>query len=85
VRLGRAPRGGQNALPGEQVACLVSRTLVRRDDPAFALPSKSVGPVYDEQQARALAASMRWEIRRDGNRWRRVVPSPEAGTLVTAI
>ena len=26
----------QNALPGRQVACLVSRTLVRRDDPAFA-------------------------------------------------
>ena len=28
----------QNALPGRQVACLVSRTLVRRDDPAFAAP-----------------------------------------------
>jgi carbamate kinase len=45
----------QNALPGRQVACLVSRTLVRRDDPAFAHPSKFVGPVYDEEQARALA------------------------------
>ena len=38
----------QNALPGRQVACLVSRTLVRADDPAFAHPSKFVGPVYDE-------------------------------------
>ena len=60
----------QNALPGRQVACLVSRTLVRRDDPAFANPSKFVGPVYDEEQARALAASQHWEIRRDGVRWR---------------
>lgn len=47
---------GGNALPGRQVACLVSRTLVSRDDPAFARPSKFVGPVYDEQRARALAA-----------------------------
>ena len=31
----------QNALPGRQVACLVSRTLVSRDDPAFARPSSS--------------------------------------------
>ena len=71
----------QNALPGRQVACLVSRTLVRRDDPAFACPAKFVGPVYDEEQARALAASQHWEIRRDGTRWRRVVPSPEPAGL----
>jgi carbamate kinase len=67
----------QNALPGRRVACLVSRTLVRWDDPAFVHPSKFVGPVYDEQRARALAASMHWEVRPDGSRWRRVVPSPE--------
>ena len=72
----------QNALPGRQVACLVSRTLVRRDDPAFAHPSKFVGPVYDEEQARALAASQHWEIRQDGARWRRVVPSPEPAGLL---
>ena len=71
----------QNALPGRQVACLVSRTLVRRDDPAFAHPSKFVGPVYDEEQARTLAASQHWEIRQDGARWRRVVPSPEPAGL----
>src|SRR6266568_1637960 len=72
----------QNALPGRQVACLVSRTLVRRDDPAFAHPSKFVGPVYSEEQARALAASQHWEIRQDGARWRRVVPSPEPAELL---
>ena len=49
----------QNALPGRQVACLVSRTVVRADDPAFAHPTKFVGPVYDERQARALAARQR--------------------------
>jgi carbamate kinase len=72
----------QNALPGRQLACLVSRTLVSQDDPAFAHPSKFVGPVYDEQRARALAASMHWEVRQDGSRWRRVVPSPEPSGLL---
>ena len=72
----------QNAVPGRQVACLVSRTLVRGDDPAFAEPAKFVGPVYDEEQARALAAAHGWQIRRDGARWRRVVPSPEPAELL---
>ncbi|HLX48516.1 MAG TPA: carbamate kinase [Streptosporangiaceae bacterium] len=66
-----------NALPERRAACLVTRTLVRADDPAFAQPSKFVGAGYDEQRARALAASQGWQIRRDGNRWRRVVASPE--------
>ena len=34
-----------------------------------------------EEQARVLAASQHWEIRQDGARWRRVVPSPEAAGL----
>jgi carbamate kinase len=72
----------QNALPGRRVACLVSRTLVSRDDPAFAYPSKFVGPVYDEEQARVLAASQHWVIRQDGTRWRRVVPSPEPAEIL---
>ena len=72
----------QNALPGRQVACLVSRTLVRSQDPAFARPSKFVGPVYEEQQARSLAQSMGWQVRQDGSRWRRVVPSPEPARLL---
>jgi carbamate kinase len=50
----------QNALPGRQVACLVSRTLVSPDDPAFTHPTKFVGQVYDEQEALALVASQNW-------------------------
>jgi carbamate kinase len=72
----------QNAVPGRQVACLISRTLVRPQDPAFAHPSKFVGPVYQEQQARSLAQTMGWQIRQDGSRWRRVVPSPEPARLL---
>jgi carbamate kinase len=72
----------QNALPGSRVACLVSRTVVSADDPAFACPTKFVGPVYEESQARRLAKAHGWEVRPDGTRWRRVVSSPEPGDLL---
>ena len=72
----------QNALPGRQTACLVSRTLVSQDDPAFTHPTKFVGQVYDEQEALVLVASQNWEIRQDGSGWRRVVPSPEPAELL---
>jgi len=35
----------QNALPGRLAGCLVCRTLVSADDPAFADPVKFVGPL----------------------------------------
>jgi carbamate kinase len=72
----------QNALPGRQVACLVSQTLVSAADPAFASPSKLVGPVYTGQQARQLAAAHGWDIGKDGRWWRRIVPSPEPVELL---
>ena len=56
--------------------------MVRADDPAFADPTKFVGPVYDEAQARQLAAERGWDVRQDGTAWRRVVPSPEPVALV---
>jgi carbamate kinase len=72
----------RGAVPGQPAGCLLSRTLVRADDPAFASPTKFVGPVYDAAQARQLAAERGWAVRRDGNAWRRVVPSPEPVALV---
>lgn len=67
----------QNALPHCTAACVISRTLVHAHDPAFANPTKFVGPVYDAAQASKVAADYSWEVRKDGERWRRVVPSPE--------
>jgi carbamate kinase len=72
----------QNALPGRLAGCLVCRTLVSADDPAFANPVKFVGPVYAEARARQLAAEYGWQVRRDGTAWRRVVPSPEPAELL---
>jgi len=72
----------QNALPGRLAGCLICRTLVSADDPAFADPVKFVGPVYDEATARQLAAEYNWQVRQDGDAWRRVVPSPEPVELL---
>jgi carbamate kinase len=77
--LARELRG---AAPGRQAGCLVCQTKVDPDDPAFAHPTKFVGPVYQETEALDLAAGRGWVVRRDGAAWRRVVPSPEPVELV---
>jgi carbamate kinase len=50
---------------------------VDMSDPAFADPTKFVGPIYDDAGAKALADEKGWVFKRDGDRLRRVVPSPE--------
>jgi carbamate kinase len=66
-----------NRLPqGVGVVTVLTTTLVSRDDPAFAEPTKFVGPVYDAEQARTMAQLRGWQFRPDGNWFRRVVPSP---------
>src|SRR5690349_5855930 len=72
----------QNALPGRQVAAVVNQTLVSAADPAFATPTKFVGPVYDEPTARQLQADRGWQVAQDGKYWRRVVPSPMPQRIV---
>jgi carbamate kinase len=63
--------------PEHQVATLLTMITVDPADPAFADPTKFVGPVYDKDDADKLAAEKDWTFRQDGSAWRRVVPSPE--------
>ncbi len=66
-----------NALSGDRrVATLLTQIEVDPDDPAFRNPSKPIGPVYEEVQARELARKRGWRIAADGPRYRRVVASP---------
>jgi carbamate kinase len=66
-----------NELPFETpLATILTMVEVDPADPAFADPTKFVGPVYEEAEARALAADKGWVVKPDGARWRRVVPSP---------
>lgn len=74
-------------LPDRRVATLLTQVEVDPADPALARPSKPIGPVYDEAEARRLAAARGWTVAPDGAGWRRVVPSPrpirilEIGTI----
>ncbi|MGB3881545.1 MAG: carbamate kinase [Diaphorobacter nitroreducens] len=66
-----------NAYAGPaRFATLLTQVEVDPHDPAFALPSKPVGPVYTEDVARQLADERGWAVARDGDAWRRVVASP---------
>ncbi|HQV70127.1 MAG TPA: carbamate kinase [Thermoflexales bacterium] len=49
---------------------------VDADDPAFKNPTKFIGPIYGEEEAKKLAAERGWTVKQDGAKWRRVVPSP---------
>jgi carbamate kinase len=62
---------------GRRVVVVLTRVVVAEDDPAFAEPTKPVGPFYDSERAHALEQERGWAVREDANRgWRRVVPSP---------
>jgi carbamate kinase len=71
-----------NAIDHQDTVTVITRVLVDADDPAFGEPTKFIGPVYDERRAHALADQRGWVVRRDGDRWRRVVPSPDPKQIV---
>ena len=72
----------RNQLARHDVVTLLTQVRVDPDDPAFLLPTKPIGPVYSEREARQLAESRGWSIARDGNDFRRVVASPEPQAIV---
>jgi carbamate kinase len=66
-----------NLLPFEvPFATLLTMVEVDGSDPAFKDPTKFVGPVYDKPEADRIKAEKGWVFKQDGNKWRRVVPSP---------
>ncbi|MEO0020909.1 MAG: carbamate kinase [candidate division WOR-3 bacterium] len=61
----------------QPVVTVVTRVLVDRDDPAFAKPSKPVGPFYTRAEAVKLEQELGWTVREDSGRgYRRMVASP---------
>jgi carbamate kinase len=63
-------------LPSRRFATLLTQVEVDPADPAFRQPTKPIGPGYDEVAARHVEAERNWVMVRDGDKWRRVVPSP---------
>lgn len=69
----------------KHAASIVTQTVVDKDDPAFAAPTKPIGPFYSEEEARTIAAERGFIVKEDAGRgWRRVVASPKPQDIVEA-
>lgn len=68
------------------VIAVVNRVSVKRDDPAWADPTKFIGSWYmDEEEVKKLITDKGWKFKRDPRGgWRRVVPSPDPHRNVEA-
>lgn len=74
-----------NVLGGErEVVALLTTTEVDEHDPAFLHPTKLIGPQYSAADAAEAAATYRWTIAKDGELFRRVVPSPDPRRIIQA-
>ena len=62
--------------PDDHIVTVLTQILVDPADPAFANPTKPVGPIYDRVEAERLKKEKGWSIAPDGKHYRRVVPSP---------
>jgi carbamate kinase len=67
------------------VSTMVTQVMVSRDDPAFAAPTKPVGPFFTREDAERYRDELGWHIGEDAGRgWRRLVPSPVPGKILQA-
>jgi carbamate kinase len=67
-----------NLLPFEvPFATILTMVEVDRNDPGFSDPTKFIGPVYSAEDAERLKAEKGWAMKPDGDKWRRVVASPQ--------
>lgn len=72
----------RNAGVRKPVLALITQTVVDGSDPAFASPTKFIGPGYPQDRAEELAGEHGWDVAVDNGRWRRVVASPEPVSIV---
>ena len=72
---------GGGRLPG--VVTVITHMVVDAADPAFARPTKPIGPFLDEATARRHAQERGWTVGEDAGRgYRRLVASPEPQRIV---
>ena len=67
------------------VACVITQVLVDDKDPAFANPTKPIGPYYTREDEIVVKKAKGWKMvydQRGG--WRRVVPSPRPLEVIEA-
>lgn len=72
-----------NMLPTDRpVASVLTMVEVDRDDPAFRNPTTFIGPICLRDEAEHLSARKGWAFKPVGDKWRRVVASPEPRRIV---
>ncbi|WP_341661724.1 carbamate kinase [Vibrio sp.] len=72
----------KNQMPDINATCMLTQMTVDPNDPAFLNPTKPIGPIYNQDEARELAEKYHWTIKPDGKHFRRVVPSPEPTGII---
>jgi len=72
----------QNRLSGRSVTCLITQVLTDANDPAYRSPSKYIGPSYQPEDLQRLDPT--WQVKPDGDYFRRVVASPLPRKIVEA-
>jgi len=65
-----------------QFATIITQVEVSPDDIAFKNPTKFVGPMWTKDEAHKYMSEYGWQVRQDGNGWRRVVPSPHPTSIL---
>ncbi len=65
------------------ICSVITQVVVDEDDPAFKVPTKFVGPYYDEEESKKLESEKGWNIgKTSDDRYRRIVPSPMPKKIV---
>ncbi len=67
---------------GMPVASIITQTLVDKDDPAFAKPTKPIGSFYTKEEADEMTKRGYTMMEDAGRGWRRVVASPEPVEII---
>jgi carbamate kinase len=73
-----------NRLPGREILTLLTRVEVDPADPAFENPTKPIGPLFEPEEAQRIAKNLGWTLAQDGDKLRRVVPSPRPKEIIPA-
>lgn len=75
----------QNALARagieREVVTVVTQTVIDNGDPNGDEPTKPIGRIFDEAQARRLEKELGWSVGRYGDGWRRLVASPRPASI----
>lgn len=72
----------RNQMPDREVATLLTQVEVDPADAAWKTPTKPIGPMYSEAEAKHLAESRGFFVAPDGAGFRRVVPSPDPKRII---